>query len=99
METNEFPKISVKMIISKLFTSPKQRAASGNLFSLPPRESYLYLLNKYFLTEVYMNIQTFDFQVLQECSPLASRNGAMQMFFSETNEKHVFCCVAGVYFL
>ena len=46
-----------------------------------------------------MNIQIFDFQVLPECSPWASRNGAMQMFFSETNEKYVFSCVAGVYFL
>ena len=41
----------------------------------------LRLWNKHFLTEIYRNIQTFVFKVLQECSSLASRNGAAQMFF------------------
>ena len=43
------------------------------------------LWNKYFLTEIYRNIQTFAFKVLQECSSWASRNGAMQIFFLTPN--------------
>ena len=36
--------------------------------------------------------------MLQECSSWAPKNGALQMFFSDTSEKHVFGCVARVYF-
>ena len=33
-----------------------------------------------FLAEIYRNIQTFAFKVIQKCSSWASRNGAVQMF-------------------
>ena len=46
-----------------------------------------------------MIIPTFAFQMHQDGSSWASRNGAVQMFFLTpcTNQKHVFGCVAGVY--
>ena len=44
----EFPKISIKMVISKHFASPKQQAARSKLFSPPPPDkSFLCLWNKY----------------------------------------------------
>ena len=71
---------------------PKQRAALRKLFSLPqsptqpPSDKILLpLWNKNFLTEIYRNIQTFAFKVLQEHSSLASRNDAAQMFFLTPN--------------
>ena len=93
----------------------KQRAALRKLFSLPQSPTHppsdkilLRLWNKNFLTEIYRNIQTFAFKMLQECSSLASRNGAAQMFFSDTKQEHVcwkickvrkvFGCVAGAYY-
>ena len=45
----------------------------------------LRLWNKIFLTDIYRNIQTFAFKVLQECSSWASRNDAAQMFFLTPN--------------
>ena len=36
-------------------------------------------------TEIYKNIQTFAFKVLQECSSWASRDGAVQIFFLTPN--------------
>ena len=71
---------------------PKQRAALRKLFSLPQSPLHhpsdkimLPLWNKNFLTEIYRNIQTFAFKVLQEYSSLASRNDATQMFFLTPN--------------
>ena len=46
-----------------------------------PEKSFLRLWNKYFLTEIYKNIQTFAFKVLRKCSSWESRNGAVQMVF------------------
>ena len=47
----------------------------------PPLDKMLLRLwNKNFLTEIYRNIQTFAFKVLQKCSSWASRNIAAQMF-------------------
>ena len=40
-------------------------------------KTLLSLWNKRFLKEIYRNIQTFSFKVLQECSSWASRNGAV----------------------
>ena len=48
-----------------------------------PHKSSLRLWNKYLLTEIYRNIQTFAFKGLPKCSSLESRNGAMQMVFLE----------------
>ena len=92
----EFPKISVKMMISKHFASPEQRVVWIKLFSFPPDKSSLRIWNKYFLTEVYRNIQRFDFQVLQECSSWASINGAVLMLF-QTPTKNMFLDVLQEY--
>ena len=51
-----------------------------------PGKILLLLWNKNFLTEIYSNIQTFAFKVLQECSSWESRNGAVQFFFSHQTE-------------
>ena len=47
----------------------------------PSDKILLRLSKKIFLTDIYRNIQTFAFKVLQKCSSSASRNGAVQMFF------------------
>ena len=55
----------------------------------PPDKTLLLLWNKYFLTEIYRNIQTFAFKVLQECSSWALRNGTapfLKMFFPTPNK-------------
>ena len=48
---------------------------------LPPDKGFLRTWNKYFLTEICRNMQTFAFQALRECISWASRNGAVQMGF------------------
>ena len=60
------------------------------LFSLPATQPpsdkiLLRLWNKHFYREIYRNIQTFAFKVLQECSSWASRKGAVQIFFLTPN--------------
>ena len=72
--------------------TPKQRPALRKLFSLPQSPTHppsdiilLRLWNKNFLTEIYRNIQTFAFKVLQEYSSLVSRNDSAQMFFLTRN--------------
>ena len=82
-----------------------------NLLFLPtytPSDKILLCLwNKNILTEIYRNIQTFAFKVLQDYSSWASRNGAVQMFFwhqTETclleNFKAESCvgCFTGTYY-
>ena len=69
---------------------PKQRATLRKLFSLhqlpiPPDKILLNLWNKNFVREIYRNIQTFAFKVLQESSSWASGNGAVQMIFLTPN--------------
>ena len=93
-EIVEFPKISIKMKNCK--TSYKVHTASllRKLFSLvpthPPSDIILLRLwNKNFLTEIYRNMQTFAFKVLQKCSSWASRNDAVQMFFL-TPSRNIF---------
>ena len=39
--------------------------------------------------EIYRNIQTFAFKVLQECSSWASRNGVVQILFL-TPQRNMF---------
>ena len=46
---------------------------------------FLRLWSKNVLAEIYINIQTFAFKVLQECSSWVPRNGAVQMFFLTPN--------------
>ena len=108
-----FEKFQLKWKIVKHFTRPKQRAALRKLFSLhqppiPPDKILLNLWNKNFLREVYRNIQTFAFKVLQESSSWASGNGAVQMFFLTPNRsiffwkilkmRKFFGCVLGAYY-
>ena len=47
----------------------------------PPDKTLLCLGNKIFFKEIYRNLQTFAFKVLQECSSRLSRNDAVQIFF------------------
>ena len=58
----------------------------GNHSSFPS----LRLWSKTILTEINKNIRTFTFKVLQGCTSWASRNGAVQMFFSDNEQKHVY---------
>ena len=64
----------------------------------------LRLWDKYFLMEIYRNIQTFAFPVLGECNSSASRSSAVQIFFPETclqenlQSKLTFGRVAGYVF-
>ena len=85
-----FEKFKLKWKIVKHFTRPKQRAALRKLFSLhqspiPPDKILLNIWNKNTLREIYRNIQTFAFKVLQESSSWASGNGAVQMIFLTPN--------------
>ena len=61
------------------------RATSLPPSQLLPEKTLLRLWNKRFLKEIYRNIQTFAFKVLQECSSWASRNGGVQIFFLTPN--------------
>ena len=95
-----FQKFQLKWTFLKLFTRPKQWAALWKLFNTPADKILLHLWNKNVLTEIYRNIQTYAFQVLRECGSWASRNGAVQVFLSDTNQKHVgwkMCKVSKVF--
>ena len=78
--------------------SPKQRSTLIKLFATSPPppplpdKSFLRLWYKSFQTLIYGNIETFAFQVLRECSSLAPRNGAVQMFFL-TPARNMFLAV------
>ena len=85
-----FEKFHIIWKIVKHFTRPKQRAALRKLFSLsptriPPDKILLCLCKRHFPREIYRNIQTFAFKVLQESSSWASGNGAVQMIFLTPN--------------
>ena len=88
-KTLGFPKILIKMKISKHFTRSRQRAALRKLFISPPDKGFPHLWNKNFLTHIYWNIQTFALQVLWECSSWAFRKGAVEMFFL-THTRSIF---------
>ena len=74
-------KLFVKHIWKLNFSRSKQRTAFRKLFSSPRDKSILRLLNKNFMTNIYMNIQTFAFQMLRKCSSWTHRNRAVQIFF------------------
>ena len=85
-----FKNFNFKWNIVKHFARHKKWAALRKLFSLLPTQPssdkiLLRLQNKYFYKEIYRNIQTFAFKVLQECSYWASRKGAVQIFFLTPN--------------
>ena len=69
-----FQKFKWKWKILKHFARPKQGTA---LFNSQPDKSCLCVWNKHFLTEIYRNIQVFDFQELWGYSFWAFRNGAV----------------------
>ena len=75
--------------ILKHFTMSKQQAVTRKLFGSSPDKSLLRLQNKSFLTEIYRDIQTFAFQVLQKCSSWMSRNRAVQAIFL-TSTRNIF---------
>ena len=76
--------------------------------SLPSDKILLHLWNKHFLTEIYRNIQTFAFKVLQECSSWGVKKWYSANVFSDTKQKHfcwkifedrkVFGCIVGRYY-
>ena len=75
---------------SKTFCKAKTVNRLKEIIQLPlthPRQtkSYYVFGTKIFLAEIYRNMQTFAFKVLQKCSSWASRNGAVQMFFLTSN--------------
>ena len=83
-------KFQLKWKIVNYFASFKQRTAWTELFSLPPfhptpNKTWLRLWNKNLFKEIYRNIQTYAFKVLQECSSRKSRNGLVQIFFLSPN--------------
>ena len=75
----------MKMKNSKTFYKAQTVSHLRKLFSLPQQHptpcNPADLWNKNFYTEIYRNIQTFAFRVLQECSCSASRSGPVQMLF------------------
>ena len=86
-----FQKFQLKWkVVKKFHKSQTANPALRKLFSLPPThlsadKILLPLWNKYFLAEIYRNIQAFALKVLQECSSWASRNVPVQMFFLTPN--------------
>ena len=89
----DIPKISVKMRTCKTFYRVQTVIALKEILQSPPNPPppdliLLNLWNKNFLMGIYRNIQTFAFNVLQECSSWASRNSAVQIFFIYTKQKH-----------
>ena len=88
MELLNFQKFQFKLNIAKHFTRPKHWAALRKLFSLhsppiPPDKTLLRLWNKNFLKEIYRNIHTFAFKVLEECSSWVF--DPLQIFFLTPN--------------
>ena len=87
-------KFQLKWKLKYRYTRPKQWTPLTKSSRLPPSPNPPYkilqrFLNKNPLNQIDTNIQTFASKVLQECSSWVSRNGAVQMFFSDTNQKHV----------
>ena len=88
----EFQKIQIKMKKCKTFYETQTVSCLKEIVQPPQYPTYppsdkilLRLWNKNILAEIYRNIQTLAFTVLQECSSLASRNDAAQMFFLTPN--------------
>ena len=86
-----FQKFQLKWkVVKKFHKSQTANPALRKLSSLPPThlsadKILLPLWNKYFLADIYRNIQAFALKVLQECSSWASRNVPVQMFFLTPN--------------
>ena len=81
----EFPKVLIKMKNCKTFY--EDQAASRINDSPQPVKILLHFWNKNVLTEIYRNIQTFAFKVLQECSSWMWRNDEAKMFYLTPHRK------------
>ena len=89
----EFSKVSIKIKNCKTFCKT-QTASHLKKFiqSQPihqphlPDKTLLRLGNNFFI-EIYRNIQTFAFKVLQLCSSWAYRNSVVQIFFLTLHRK------------
>ena len=82
----EFSKSSIKMKNFKTFCKVQavnrlKKFIQSPAIPPPPDKTLLCLGNKIFFKEIYRNLQTFAFKVLQECSSRLSRNDAVQIFF------------------
>ena len=86
----ELLKISIKWKIVKHFTRLKQRAALKKII-LPLHKKWNLTASQQqkFVTEIYRNIQTFAFKVLQECSPWAFKKWCSGNVFSDTKQKNL----------
>ena len=89
----EFPKIWIKMKNCTTFyevqTASHLKEIIQPLHSFPhpqPDTILLRFWNKHSFTEIHRNIHTLAFKVLQECSSWTLRNGAMQIFFPQTEK-------------
>ena len=84
----EFPKISIKIKNCQTFCKAQTANCLKTFIQSPPipppsstRTNLTMSQKQILLKEIYGNIQTFAFKVLQECSSWASRNGVVQIFF------------------
>ena len=87
------PKISMKMKHRKTFYEAQTASRIWEVIApLPhpchqPDKILLRLCNKNSIMEMYRNMHTFIFKVLEECSSWASRNDAVQMFYLAPKSK------------
>ena len=91
--------ISKTFICHKVLWVPNNDLTMGN-YSAPHQLKASYVPGtKIFERRLTGNMQALPFQKLHESSSWAARNDAVQMFFSDTNQKHkhVFACVVLVY--
>ena len=107
-KTVQFPRISVKMKNFKTFPEAQTASRLKEIIQSPNRWKLPKSIEQNFLTEIYRNIKTFNFQLLWGCCSWTSRNSTVAMFFLRKldNQKHVcwkicevsknFCCVVGV---
>ena len=91
----EFPKVSIKIKNYKAIYEVQTVSCLKKIIQPPPNptphqikfleQDLERVWNKNFLAEIYRNIQTFAFKVLQEYDAWASKNGAVQMLFLTPN--------------
>ena len=87
---NTLDRFSIKMKNCKTLYEVQTASRLKEIFQPPlthpsPDKILLRLWNKNFITEIYRNIQTFTFKVLQGCGSWASRNDAVQMLLLTSN--------------
>ena len=85
LKQNQFSKLSIIIKNCKTFHETQTVSRLQEIIQSSPQptpiiQNITTSLEKKILTEIYRNIQTFAFKVLQKCSSLASRNSAVQIF-------------------